>query len=119
MPGAAEDYTMNGLMQGWRITQKCSLAVGVPVLLFLGLRIEKDDSQETFAQHALLAFALLTVILGLLAWGAYEELGLVWPGVAVLGFLAVFGSALFRLRPISREQGATAAGAPRGLSRNP
>lgn len=103
----------------WNIMQKSTLAMGVPVLLLLGLRIEEDDSKATFAQNTILAFVLLTAILGLLAWGAYQELGLLWPGAVVLAFLVVFGLALFRVKPISPDQGATATAAPRGRTRKP
>lgn len=110
---------MNTLKKSWAIVQKSSLAMGVPVLLLLGLRIEEDDSAAAFAQNTMLAFVLLTAILGLLAWGAYEELGLLWPGAVALAFLAVFGSALFRIKPTAPDQEATATAAPRGRTRTP
>lgn len=110
---------MNALKKSWTIVQKSSLAIGVPILLFLGLRVEGDESSAAFAQNTVLAFALLTGLLGLLTWGVYEELGLLWPGAVALAFLVVFGSALFRIKPIAPEPGEAAAAAPRGRTRNP
>ena len=108
---------MNILKEFWAILQKCSLIIGLPVLLFLGLRKHKDNTGD-FARHAGLAFVLLGAILGLLTWGVYEDTGLVWPGAVALGFMLVFGSALFRVRPVRPEQAAKTTAAPRGVNRS-
>ena len=109
---------MNVFKTCWNVLQKCSLVLGLPVLLFLGLRKHRDNAGD-FARHAGLAFALLGAILGLLTWGVYEDTGLVWPGAVALGFMLVFGSALFRVRPVKPEPEAKATAAPRAGSRNP
>lgn len=109
---------MNVFKNCWNVLQKCSLVLGLPVLLFLGLRKHRDNA-EAFTRHAGLAFALLAAILGLLAWGVYEDSGLIWPGAVALGFMLVFGSALFRVRPVKPEQSAKTTAAPHEPNRNP
>ena len=109
---------MNVFKNCWNVLQKCSLVLGLPVLLFLGLRKHKDAPGD-FARHAGLAFALLGAILGLICWGVYEDTGLIWPGAVALGFMLVFGSALFRVRPVKPEPAAKATAAPHAGSRNP
>lgn len=109
---------MNVFKNCWNVLQKCSLVLGLPVLLFLGLRKHKDAPGD-FARHAGLAFVLLGAILGLICWGVYEDTGLIWPGAVALGFMLVFGSALFRVRPVKPEPEAKATAAPRAESRNP
>ena len=49
---------MNVFKNCWNVLQKCSLVLGLPVLLFLGLRKHRDNT-GAFARHAGLAFALL------------------------------------------------------------
>ena len=102
----------------WNVLQKCSLVIGLPVLLFLGLRKHKDNT-GAFARHAGLAFALLGAILGLICWGVYQDTGLIWPSAVALGFMLVFGSALFRVRPVKPEPEAKTTAAPPEQSRNP
>ena len=102
---------MNVFKNCWNVLQKCSLVLGLPVLLFLGLRQHKDAPGD-FARHAGLAFVLLGAILGLICWGVYEDTGLIWPGAVALGFMLVFGSALFRVRPVKPEQAAKTTAAP-------
>lgn len=109
---------MNILKELWVILQKCSLIIGLPVLLFIGLRRHKD-TPDNFAKHSATAFVLLGVILGILSYGAYEDKGLIWPGAVTLGFMLVFGSALFRVRPVKPEPEAKATAAPRAGSRKP
>lgn len=112
---------MNVFKNCWNVLQKCSLVLGLPVLLFLGLRQHKDAPGD-FARHAGLAFVLLGGMLGLICWGVYEDSGLVWPGAVALGFLLVFGSALFNIRPVRPAvQGPTeaATAAPREGCRRP
>lgn len=109
---------MNVFKNCWNVLQKCSLVLGLPVLLFLGLRQHKDAPGD-FVRHAGLAFVLLGVILGILSYGAYEDKGLIWPGAVALGFMLVFGSALFRVRPVKPEPAAKTTAAPRAGSRNP
>ena len=109
---------MNVFKTCWNVLQKCSLVLGLPVLLFLGLRKHRDNT-GAFARHAGLAFALLGAILGLICWGVYEDTGLIWPGAVALGFMLVFGSALFRVRPVRPEEAAKTTAAPRGLTRKP
>lgn len=109
---------MNAVKNCWNALQKCSLVLGLPVLLFLGLRQHKDAPGD-FARHAGLAFVLLGVILGLICWGVYEDSGRIWPGAVALGFMLVFGSALFRVRPVRPEQAAAATAAPREGYRKP
>ena len=96
----------------WNVLQKCSLVLGLPVLLFLGLRNHRENAGD-FARHAGLAFVLMGAILGLICWGVYEDNGLVWPGAVALGFMLVFGSALFRVRPVKPEPAAKTTAAPR------
>ncbi len=109
---------MNVLKNCWNVLQKCSLVLGLPVLLFLGLRKHRDTTGD-FACHAGLAFALMGAILGLICWGVYEDTGLVWPGAVALGFMLVFGSALFRVRPVKPEPAAKTTAVPREQNRNP
>lgn len=109
---------MNVFKNCWNVLQKCSLVLGLPVLLFLGLRKHKDAPGD-FARHAGLAFALLGAILGLICWGVYEDTGLIWPGAVALGFMLVFGSALFRVRPVKPEPAAKTTAVPREQNRNP
>lgn len=109
---------MNVFKNCWNVLQKCSLVLGLPVLLFLGLRQHKDAPGD-FARHAGLAFVLLGAILGLICWGVYEDTGLIWPGAVALGFMLVFGSALFRVRPVKPEPEAKATAAPHAGSRTP
>ena len=109
---------MNVFKNCWNVLQKCSLVLGLPVLLFLGLRKHRDNT-GAFARHAGLAFALLGAILGLICWGVYEDTGLIWSSAVALGFMLVFGSALFRVRPVKPEPEAKATAAPRAGSRNP
>ena len=109
---------MNVFKTCWNVLQKCSLVLGLPVLLFLGLRKHRDNTGD-FARHAGLAFALLGAILGLICWGVYEDTGLVWPGAVALGFMLVFGSALFRVRPVRPQQAAKTTAAPRAGIRKP
>lgn len=109
---------MNVFKNCWNVLQKCSLVLGLPVLLFLGLRQHKDAPGD-FARHAGLAFALLGAILGLICWGVYEDTGLIWPGAVALGFMLVFGSALFRVRPVKPEPAAKTTAVPRAENRNP
>ena len=109
---------MNVFKTCWNVLQKCSLVLGLPVLLFLGLRKHKDNTGD-FARHAGLAFALLGAILGLICWGVYEDTGIIWPGVVALGFMLVFGSALFRVRPVRPEQAAKTTAALRERIRKP
>lgn len=109
---------MNILKECWAILQKCSLIIGLPVLLFIGLRRHKD-TPDNFARHSATAFVLLGVILGILSYGAYEDKGLIWPGAVALGFMLVFGSALFRVRPVKPEPEAKTTAAPREQNHNP
>ena len=109
---------MNVFKNCWNVLQKCSLVLGLPVLLFLGLRKPKDAPGD-FARHAGLAFVLLGAILGLICWGVYEDTGLVWPGAVALAFMLVFGSALFRVRPVKPEPAAKTTAVPHAGSRNP
>jgi len=109
---------MNVLKNCWNVLQKCSLVLGLPVLLFLGLRKHRDNTGD-FACHAGLAFALMGAILGLICWGVYEDTGLVWPGAVALGFMLVFGSALFRVRPVKPEPEAKTTVEPREQNHNP
>ena len=109
---------MNVFKNCWNVLQKCSLVLGLPVLLFLGLRKHKDAPGD-FARHAGLAFVLLGAILGLICWGVYEDTGLVWPGAVALAFMLVFGSALFRVRPVRPQQAAKTTDAPRAGIRKP
>ena len=109
---------MNVFKNCWNVLQKCSLVLGLPVLLFLGLRKHRDNT-GAFARHAGLAFALLGAILGLICWGVYEDTGLIWPSAVALGFMLVFGSALFRVRPVKPEPEAKTTAAPRAGIRKP
>lgn len=109
---------MNILKECWAILQKCSLIIGLPVLLVIGLRRHKD-TPDNFARHSGSAFVLFGVILGILSYGAYEDNGLIWPGAVALGFMLVFGSALFRVRPVKPEPAAKTTAAPREQNRNP
>ena len=109
---------MNVFKNCWNVLQKCSLVLGLPVLLFLGLRKHRDNT-GAFARHAGLAFALLGAILGLICWGIYEDSGRIWPGAVAIGFMLVFGSALFRVRPVKPEPAAKTTAAPRVGIRKP
>ena len=109
---------MNILKEFWAILQKCSLIIGLPVLLFIGLRHHRD-SPDVFARHSGMAFVLLGFLLGVISIAVYEDSGLIWPGAVALGFMLVFGSALFRVRPVRPEQAAKTTAAPREPNRNP
>lgn len=109
---------MNVFKKCWNVLQKCSLVLGLPVLLFLGLRQHKDAPGD-FVRHAGLAFVLMGAILGLICWGVYEDNGLVWPGAVALGFMLVLGSALFRVRPVKPEPATKTTAAPREQNHNP
>lgn len=93
IPGAALLLAMRLL----RLAQRGSLGVGMPLLCFLGMRLNKQRP-NTFGRHLGLAFLLLAAILGLLAASIYEDFGLIWPGAMAAGFMLIFGSALCKTR---------------------
>lgn len=75
--------------------QNIALTLGLPLLLFLGLRADYDN-KPGFVRDAKLAFALLAVILLVLTGGLLSELALYWPLPLALVFLALLASALFK-----------------------
>ena len=77
-----------------KVLQKAALAVGLPLLLFLGLRGERGN-RAAFTRDAALAYALLAVILLVITGGLWAELALRWPLPLALAFLALLASALF------------------------
>ena len=60
-----------------------------------------------------MAFVLLGFLLGVISIAVYEDSGLIWPGAVAGGFMLVFGSALFRVRPVRPEEAAKTTAAPR------
>lgn len=89
--------------------QKIALALGLPLLLFLGLRAE-HDTKAAFTRDALLAFALLSVILLVITGGLWAELHIRWPLPLAVVFLLLLASGLFTVpRP-----GVEKPAAPRG-----
>lgn len=109
---------MNILKECWAILQKCSLIIGLPILLFIGLHRHKD-TPNTFARHSGTAFILLGFLLGVISIAVYEDAGLIWPGAWALGFMLVFGSALFRVRPVKPEPEAKTTASPHAGIRKP
>lgn len=109
---------MNILKEFWAILQKCSLIIGLPVLLFIGLRHHRN-SPDIFARHSGTAFVLLGFLLGVISIAVYKDSGLIWPSVVALGFMIVFGSALFRVRPVRPVPAAKTTAEPHEGIRKP
>lgn len=74
-----------------KMPQKIALTLGLPMLIFLGLR----DSGEGLRRDALQAFALLAVILLGAGAALWADMEILWPLALAVVFLALLALALF------------------------